>query len=82
MVGTLHLQSQTFETVNGLLQIKMQTYGIAVWQDSVLISDNNIRIFFFFFEKTVLKPLLQVTYKFVSFLILSINHGNAHNLSQ
>ena len=48
MVGTIHLESQIFETVNGILQIKMQTYGIAVWQDSVLISDNNIRIFFFF----------------------------------
>ena len=45
MVGTIHLESETFETVNGILQIKLQTYGIAVWQVSVLISDNNIRIF-------------------------------------
>ena len=45
MVGTIHLESETFETVNGILLIKLQTYGIAVWQVSVLISDNNIRIF-------------------------------------
>ena len=45
MVGIIYLESQTFETVHVILQIKMQTYGIAVWQDSVLTSDNNIRIF-------------------------------------
>ena len=45
MVGIIYLESQTFETVHVILQIKMQTYGITVWQDFVLISDNSIRIF-------------------------------------
>ena len=45
MAGTIQLERQMIKTVNGILQIKMQTYGIAVWQDSVLTSDNNIRIF-------------------------------------
>ena len=73
MVGIIYLESQTFETVHVILQIKMQTYGIAVWQDSVLTSDNNIRIF----GQHCSWSHLQ--FCFISHL--SINHGNAHSLS-